>query len=113
MHDQGSAGNTNAKQKDEIIVSVDASIADLIPAFLERKQMVVPQWHDLMERGEYEGLEDLGHDLAGTGGAFGFREISEIGGSLQLAAEKKDHKEVRRLAEEYSSYLSRVTVVYR
>ena len=113
MHDQGSAEDINDKKKDEIIVSVDANIADLIPAFLERQRRVVPHWHDLIAREDYDALGNLGHDLAGTGGAFGFSRLSEIGDSLQLAAEKMNHKEVRTLVEEYSSYLGRVKVVYR
>ena len=112
MHRQGSTKNTNAKQNNEIVVSVDAVIEELIPEFLKRKRRVISQWNDLLERGDYGALANLGHDLDGTSGAYGFTAISEIGHSLQLAAEKKDHKEAQRLVEEYSSYLSRLRVVY-
>ena len=112
MHRQASTENTNPKQNNEIVVSVDANIEELIPGFLERKRGVVSQWNDLLEQGDYVALANLGHDLGGTSGAYGFMGMSEIGYSLQLAAEKKDHKEARRLAEVYSSYISRVKVVY-
>ena len=112
MNCQESTGNTAANQNNEIVVNVDATIADLIPDFLERKRNVVSQWNDLLERGDYEALAELGHGLTGTSGAYGFMVISEIGCSLQLAAEKEDLNEARRLVEEFSSYLARVRVVY-
>ena len=112
MRRQESTENTNAEQNNEIVVSVDASIKDLIPDFLTRKRRAVSQWNHLLEQGDYGALVNLGHDLSGTSGAYGFMGISKIGDSLQLAAGKKDHEEARRLMEEYSSYLSRLRVVY-
>ena len=112
MYRHVSTGDTIADKKNEIVVSIDASIEDLIPDFLNRKREAVSQLHELLERGDYEGLADLGHGLTGVSGAFGFIGLAEIGRSLQLAAAKMDQKEARRLAEELSSYLERVTVVY-
>jgi hypothetical protein len=47
----------------------------------------------------------LGHNLRGSGGAFGFQHITDIGAGLELAAEDSDMKAARGWATELDRYL--------
>ncbi len=50
-------------------------------------------------RGDYATIRTLGHQMAGTGGGYGFDPITEIGGALEESAlaqrcgsDKRDHR---------------------
>jgi hypothetical protein len=49
--------------------------------------------------------------MRGSGGAFGFQAITDIGAALQQAAESADTDESRKLVGELSSYLDRVETI--
>ena len=104
--------NSEGGGGDEIYVHLDATIEDMIPDFLEHRRENIRSILDALEAGDYEGVEQIGHDMEGTGGAFGFKGMAQIGRSLKEAALESEAGEVRRLAEELASYLERIRIVY-
>ena len=108
---QESNDNTSGEDR-ELIVHVDAIIEDLIPGFLQHRKSDVTLIFNALERDDFEKLSELGHDIEGTSGAFGFRGLSRIGRSLRLAVNAHDGQEVHRLADELADYLARVKVVF-
>jgi HPt (histidine-containing phosphotransfer) domain-containing protein len=95
------------------IVYVDEEIADLIPEFLENRRRDVEQIKRLVQEGKYEELARLGHTMKGTGGGYGFTEISEIGQGIEEAGARGDREAMTRLCERLASYLATVTVQIR
>jgi hypothetical protein len=49
--------------------------------------------------------------MRGSGGAFGFQGITDIGAAIQQAAESADTDASRKWVGELSSYLDRVEII--
>ena len=58
-----------------------------------------------LDQADFEAVMIVGHNLRGSGGAFGFQAITDIGGDLERAANGADLDASRRLVEELSLYL--------
>ncbi|MCF8131271.1 MAG: Hpt domain-containing protein, partial [Deltaproteobacteria bacterium] len=61
---------------------------------------------------DFETIEDAGHRMKGSGEAFGFDAVSEMGKSLEMAAKKKELDEIGKKLKELVRYTQRVEVVY-
>ena len=96
---------------DSVIVHVNALLEDLIPEFLEQQKDDVKSMIAACGQGDYETIQRLGHDMKGTGGAYGFDAMSDIGARLEQSAREQNPEEVRQLLEALSTYLERVEVV--
>ena len=94
------------------VVYIDAEIADLVPIFLRNQLEDVESIVEACEQRDYEKIRVLGHNMKGTGSAYGFDAISEIGASLERCAKERNSEKVRILAEEVSVYLDGIQVVY-
>src|SRR5574337_1345337 len=95
------------------VVYVDEEIADLIPEFLENRRRDVEQIKRLVHEGKYEEIVRLGHSMKGTGGGYGFTEISDIGKAIEEAGARGDREAMTRLCERLATYLAAVTVEVR
>ena len=103
--------NTN-DNNNEIVVHLDPLIQDIVDDFLQHRKENASAISEALETGDLEIVGDIGHDIEGTAGAFGFKEMGLIGRSLQQAARDASLGEIKTLAEELTSYLSRLRVVY-
>ncbi len=95
------------------VVYVDEELADLIPEFLENRRRDVEAIARLVQAGNYEELTRLGHTMKGTGGGYGFTEISEIGRGIEEASARGDRETITTLCERLAAYLAAVTVQVR
>ena len=105
-------GNSCGNDGDEIVVRLDPIIEDIVGDFLHHRRENVTSILEALEAADYDAVEHIGHDIEGTGGAFGFSGMARIGRSLRQAAREVAHGEVKRLAEELASYLEHVKIVY-
>ena len=60
---------------------------------------------DALDRVDFETVTSLGHQMRGSGGAYGFQAITDIGAALQQAAESADNEVSRKWLSELSNYL--------
>lgn len=95
------------------VVYIDEDLADLIPEFLENRRRDIDRIKRLVEEGKYEELTRLGHNLKGSGGGYGFTEISEIGRGIEEAGARSDREAMTTLCERLATYLATVTVQVR
>jgi len=65
---------------------------------------------DAANRGDYALIRTLGHQMAGTGGAYGFEPITEIGYALEESALAGDTARVRASIDHLDHYLKSVQV---
>ncbi|WP_268760999.1 PAS domain S-box protein [Caulobacter sp. Root487D2Y] len=82
-----------------------ARLAARVPAYLESCREHVVAMGDALNRDDFEAVILLGHNMRGSGGAFGFLAITDFGASLEQAAEDADLAASRRLVGELSRYL--------
>jgi HPt (histidine-containing phosphotransfer) domain-containing protein len=66
---------------------------------------------DALDRGDFETVQSLGHDMKGAGSSWGFDAITDIGAALEQAAGSVDSDASRKWVGELSGYLDRVEVV--
>ncbi|MBZ0157289.1 MAG: Hpt domain-containing protein [Alphaproteobacteria bacterium] len=95
-----------------IIVRVDPEIGDLVPGFLENRNRDVELLRNALAQGDYETVQITGHSMKGSGRAYGFDAITDIGRNIEEAAKNKDSEEVERWIGALKEYLGRVEVVY-
>jgi CheY-like chemotaxis protein/anti-sigma regulatory factor (Ser/Thr protein kinase) len=93
---------------DPMLLRAIPRFADRIPAYLQNCRDNVVVMLDALDRIDFETVSSLGHQMRGSGGAFGFQTITDIGAALQEAGESADNDGSRKWVGELSSYLDRV-----
>ncbi len=91
-------------------VRVDARLRAVAPAYLESRRADVQTLSEALERADYETIRELGHKMNGSGGAYGFPRITEIGQALEQAGRVRDPEVIRTRVAELAAYLDRVEV---
>ncbi len=87
---------------------VNQKIADRVPAYLHNCRENVIAMTDALDLADFGTVTILGHNMRGSGGAYGFQTITDIGAALQHAGESADIDASRKWVGELSSYLDRV-----
>ncbi len=98
--------------RETIVVQVNPIIGDIVDSYLELSNKNVDSLLNALNRGDFDRIKHLAHDLVGTGGSFGLEDISLIGRSLENAAENRETEEIRLLVDDLVEYLSLVEIVY-
>src|SRR5476651_1564283 len=96
---------------DTILVRANPKLAGRIPAYLQNCRQNGIAMLDALDRVDFETVKYLGHQMRGSGNAFGFQPITDIGAELQQAAESADADASRKWVGELSSYLDRVETI--
>jgi len=89
------------------IAEIEARIAALAPGYLERRTADVVQLREACARSDWTRIGAIGHDLRGAGACYGFAWISEIGGELEAAAERRNAEDVAGLIDTFEVRLAR------
>lgn len=97
---------------ERILVEIDPELMPVVPDYLEGRRRDCAEIQRLLASGGMNCIQTLGHRLKGSGGSFGFDEISEIGEALELAAQVSDAEGVRAAVVRLETYLARVSVAY-
>jgi CheY-like chemotaxis protein/HPt (histidine-containing phosphotransfer) domain-containing protein len=95
-----------------IAVRIDKMLEDLIPGFLENRRHDIIAIRDAVSQGNLENVERLGHMIKGSGGGYGFENISEIGKKLESAAKKKEVNKILAIVKELEDYLNEVQIIF-
>jgi len=97
---------------ERILVEIDQELIPVVPEYLESRRRDCAEIQRLLASGGMNYIQILGHRMKGSGGSFGFDEISEIGEALELAAQVLDTEGVRSAVVRLETYLARVSVAY-
>jgi CheY-like chemotaxis protein len=94
------------------VVHVDASLAELVPGFLDNRRTDLDAIASAVARGDYDNVRILGHNMRGSGTGYGFTRITELGASLEQAAGRREAGEIVARAAELTRYLDGLHVKY-
>ncbi|MFN3198311.1 MAG: ATP-binding protein [Bradymonadia bacterium] len=94
----------------QTVVQVDPDIADLVPRFLAARHQDLDTISDALSRGDYDRIRVLGHQMKGTGGAYGFPRISELGRRLEQGAKAGHAQTIIESADALRRYLDSVKI---
>lgn len=95
-----------------IRIEIERELAPVVPEYLENRRLDCLLVEQLLLAGGLDEIRKLAHRMKGSGGSYGFDEISEIGENLEGAAMISDAAGIRLAVESLRRYLSRVTVQY-
>lgn len=97
---------------ERIVITVDKDLEELIPGFLQTRHDDVTSITAALEAGDWGTVYILGHSMKGSGGGYGFDEISVIGGIIETAAKTEDAAEVKTGVARLADYLARIDIQY-
>ncbi len=97
---------------EKIAVKVDKDLEDLIPGFMQRRREDVASIRASLSAGDLDKVRITGHSMKGTGGGYGFEELSQIGSELEKAAQAGDADAISSLVVRLEEYLDKVVVEY-
>jgi CheY-like chemotaxis protein len=98
---------------DPIVLRVKSNLADRVPAYLQNCRQNVIVMLDALDRVDFETVSSVGHQIRGSGGAFGFQAITDIGAAIEEAGVRADDDVSRKLVGQLSSYLDGIAADVR
>jgi HPt (histidine-containing phosphotransfer) domain-containing protein len=82
-----------------------AGIADHIPAYLNRRHADVKALQHALAEDDFQGVQEIAHNLKGSGSSYGFCKITEIGDGMEVAAKLGNRERVGAHLSELHNYL--------
>ncbi len=95
---------------DKLIIAVDAQIAALVPRFLANRAADVGKIRSALAGADFEAIRIAAHGMKGSGGGYGFPEISRLGAEMEESARRRDAAAIGALAASLEAYLARIEV---
>lgn len=90
------------------VVKVDPLLQPLIPEYLSNRRKDVEQLAEALGRGDFGVLRKIGHNMSGSGGAYGLPPISILGKRIEDAALAKDSEGIRAAVADLGAFLDAV-----
>lgn len=82
----------------------------LLNKYLERRQNDLSRLRGALSDKDFDVIERTGHNLFGSGAAYGLEPVSELGARLEKAAQKRDETEISQLVDALEQFVSQVTI---
>ena len=99
-------------QSKKIRVRIDSELQDLIPGYLENRGKDLLVYQQALEKDNFDAIAVLGHSMKGSGGGYGFNDLSSIGRAIEKAAKNRDKESVRQSIIDLTDFLKKLEVVY-
>jgi len=96
----------------KIVVRIEAELEELIPGFLENRQTDLKALRKALAVSDYESVRILGHGMKGSGGGYGFDEITALGRVLEEAGKNQSGAAIKQAMDDLAIYLDRLEIVY-
>jgi signal transduction histidine kinase/DNA-binding NarL/FixJ family response regulator len=106
------AQGTGNREADHTVV-IDSSLSDIVPIFLSNIRENPAKILQALDAGNFDLPRTLGHNMKGTGTAYGFPPVTELGAVIETAAKTGDVDTIRRKATELAAFLEQVKVEYQ
>lgn len=91
-----------------IHVDVPSDLFSLIPGFLENRRKDASRLRDALRAADAETVQDLGHQLKGLGGGYGFAYITTAGAAIETLGREGRLSELAPWLAALEDYLARV-----
>ena len=99
-------------QAEKIRVRIDRDLPDLIPDYLENRGKDLLVYQQALEKDDFDSIAVLGHSMKGSGGGYGFNDLSSIGRAIEKAAQSRDKESVHQSIINLTDFLNKLEVVY-
>ena len=85
--------------------SLSRIVEELVPEYLAARKHEIPQMLELLASSDFERLRVLSHSLKGSGGSFGFAELTYFGETLERYARAANEAGFRAELTRLDDYL--------
>jgi signal transduction histidine kinase/CheY-like chemotaxis protein/HPt (histidine-containing phosphotransfer) domain-containing protein len=99
-----------ALPSDRVQVSVEPWLKPVVAGYLEKRRSDIAKLQGALDCGDFATIATLGHQMNGTGAAYGFEPITEIGTLIEAAARSSDTARIRESIDDLDRYLRDVQV---
>ena len=99
------------KTEDNRVIVNDPFARRLMDRYLDKRRADIPALRSALAAEDFDSIRDKGHNLFGSGSAYGLDQISEIGAELERTAQKRDSEKIAQLIESLDTFVSTVHVV--
>ncbi|MGH8638280.1 MAG: response regulator, partial [Burkholderiales bacterium] len=103
-------GSDSDRRHASIEVDVPDDLRDLALEYLEARRQDLGELRAAADAGNWSRLRIVGHNLAGSGGSYGFAALSEFGRNLEDAARAADAEVAKRTVDAIEHYLAHVRI---
>jgi signal transduction histidine kinase/HPt (histidine-containing phosphotransfer) domain-containing protein len=90
------------------LLRFDPDLMSLLCRFLKNREIDVRKMKSALANGTLATIATIGHNIKGTGAAYGLPRISEIGALLCDATNRQDSLEIDRLIADLANYVASV-----
>lgn len=97
---------------EKLIIQVDRDLEDLMPLFMDTRKRDMEGLAKGLASNDFAALRVIGHGMKGSGGAFGFQFITDLGDIIEASALKNDAITIAQQFALLRDYLARVEVQY-
>lgn len=87
---------------------LDPAIRALLPNYIRRRQSDLEAISQLMKSEDYAEVARLAHNMKGSGAAYGYPRITELGTAVEQAVHSNDVENLTRLVEELDAYVQQM-----
>jgi len=77
----------------------------LVGKYLSHRKEDIDKLQSALAESDFETIRLTGHNLYGSGSAYGLDDISYIGAGIEKAADEKDAPQIERLIDELTNFL--------
>jgi CheY-like chemotaxis protein len=92
-------------------IEVPPGLEHIVPVYLENRRKEVLEMLALLASSDFERLTTLSHNLKGSGGGYGFPELTRLGDILERLAKEKDGGALGTQITELRTYLDHVQLI--
>ncbi|MEM8683997.1 MAG: hypothetical protein AAGF72_11220 [Pseudomonadota bacterium] len=96
--------------KENRIAVRDPFARQLMDRYIGKRRADISALRVMENQDDFASIERKGHNLFGSGSAYGIDAISTLGSALEKAAAQKDRKEICRLIDKLESFITHVII---
>jgi CheY-like chemotaxis protein/HPt (histidine-containing phosphotransfer) domain-containing protein len=97
-----------AESAQTIRIEAPPGLEEIVPGYLAARRKELPEMRELLGASGFARLAVLAHDIKGTGGSYGFSELTRMGAALEHSAKQMDGAALTVVLDELTDYLGRV-----
>jgi len=98
-------------EADNRISVADPFAKRLMVRYLEHREKDLNSLRTALSQADFETIRIKGHNMYGSGSAYGLDRISELGAKLETAARKQNNADISQLIESLEAFIRNVRVV--
>lgn len=103
--DTDDASNEMTRSTDKLFDTSDPFAKRLMAHYLGRREADLELMRAALAGGEFDRIRVTGHNLYGSGSAYGLDRVSELGNLLEQAAIARNSAQVRDVIDTLDAYL--------